>query len=63
MASRDCFPTVDVESSDFGLGCQGYDCLDDLGDSRTAPLLWGQGVLLDMKKFLPAWLQALASER
>ncbi len=34
VESRDCFSTVDVESSNFGLGRQGHDCLDDLGNSE-----------------------------
>ncbi len=41
MASRDCFQTVDVESSDLGLGCQGHDCLDDLGDSEDHAIVMG----------------------
>jgi hypothetical protein len=34
VASRDCFQKVDVKSSNFGLGSQGHDCLDDLGNSE-----------------------------
>jgi hypothetical protein len=34
VASRYCFPTDDVESSNLGLSCQGHDCLDDLGNSE-----------------------------
>ncbi len=41
MASRDCFPTVDVESSNLGIGCQGHDCLDDLGDSEDRAVVMG----------------------
>ncbi len=41
VASRDCFPTVDVESSDFGLGCQGHDCLDDFGNSEDRAIVMG----------------------
>ncbi len=41
MASRDCFLTVDVESSNLGLGYQGHDCLDDLGDSEDLAIVMG----------------------
>ncbi len=41
VASRDCFPTVDVESSDFCLGSQGHDCLDDLGNSEDRVIVMG----------------------
>jgi hypothetical protein len=41
VVSRDCFPTVDVESSNFGLGSQGHDCLDDLGNSEGRAVIMG----------------------
>ncbi len=41
MASRNCFPTVDVESNNLGLGCQGHDCLDDLGNNEDHPIVMG----------------------
>ena len=41
MASRNCFPTVDVESTNLGLGCQGHDCLDDLDDSEDHAIVMG----------------------
>ncbi len=41
MASRYCFLTVDVESSNLGLGCQGHDCLDDLGNSEDRAVVMG----------------------
>ncbi len=41
MESRSCFLTVDLESSDLGLGCQGHDCLDDLGNSEERAVVMG----------------------
>jgi hypothetical protein len=41
VASRDCFPTVDVESSNLGLDCQGHDCLDDLSNSEDCAVVMG----------------------
>ncbi len=41
MASRNCFPTVDVESTNLGLGCQGHDCLNDLGNSEDCTIVMG----------------------
>ncbi len=41
MASRDCFPTVDVEGSNLGLGYQGHDCLDGLGNSEDRAIVMG----------------------
>ncbi len=41
VVSRDCFPTVNVESFDFGLGCQGHDCLDEVGNSEDRTVVMG----------------------
>ncbi len=41
MVSRDCFSIVDVESSNLGLGLQGHDCLDDLGNSEDHAVFMG----------------------
>jgi hypothetical protein len=41
VASRDCFPTVDVEGSNLSLGCQGHDCLDDLDNSEDQAIVIG----------------------
>jgi hypothetical protein len=41
VASRDCFPTVDVEISNLGLSYQGHDCLDDLSDSEDRAIVMG----------------------
>jgi hypothetical protein len=41
VASWDSFPTVDVESSNLGLSCQGHDCLDDLGSSEDHVVVMG----------------------
>jgi hypothetical protein len=41
VVSKDCFLTVDVESSNCGLGCQGHDCLDDLGKSEDCSIVMG----------------------
>ncbi len=41
VASRNCFPTVDVESTNLGLGCQRHDCLDDLGNSEDRTIVMG----------------------
>ncbi len=41
MANGNCFPAVDVESTNLGLGCQGHDCLDDLGNSEDRAIVMG----------------------
>ncbi len=41
VAIRDCFPTVDAESSNFGLSSQEHDCLDDLGNSEDRTIVMG----------------------
>ncbi len=41
MVSRNCFSTVDVESTNLGLSCQGLDCLDDLGNSEDRAIVMG----------------------
>ncbi len=33
--------TFDVEGSNLGLGCQGHDCLDDLGNSEDHIVVMG----------------------
>ncbi len=63
MASRYCFPTVDEESSDLGLGCQGHDCLDDLGNSEYHAIVMGARYVAGHEEMPFCWLQALASER
>jgi hypothetical protein len=41
MASRNCFLTVDVESTNLGLGCQGHDCLNNLGNGEDPAIVMG----------------------